>query len=139
MAYAWTYNVKMRYNHVDNGQFSDNSFLQAVTQEIQTISYCGVNSQLHHGKAEKRIRDLQEQTREKLHHTKSRCESAIELALWTYSLRQATHLRNCLLDKEDASHPLERLFRISVYHKSRENHLFGCPFFPFIIYWQEEE
>ena len=53
----------------------------------------------------------------------------MELALWPYALHQATHLRNCLPDKEDASSPLERFSKTSVTPKLKENHAFGCPVF----------
>ena len=80
----------------------------------QTITYCGVNAHFQNGKAKKRIRDLQEKTRKQLQHAKSRWPSAVELSLWPYALRQATHLRNCLPNKEDASLPLERFSKTSV-------------------------
>ena len=70
-------------------------------------------------KVKKRIRDLQEKTRKQLHHAKSRWPSAVELALWPYALSQASHLSNCLPDKEDASYPLEMFFKTSVSPKLR--------------------
>ena len=51
------------------------------------------------------------------------------MALWTYSLRQETYLRNFLPDKEDDSSTLERFSKISVAPKFKRNHLFGCPVF----------
>ena len=124
-AYAQTYKVKIKHYHADNGRFSDNNFLHAVAKESQTINYCGVNAHFQNGKSENCIRDLQKQTRKKLHHEKSRWPSSVELALWTYELRQATHLINCLPYKEDTSSPLERLSNISVELKLRENLSFG--------------
>ena len=88
-----------------------------------------MNAYFQNGKAEKRIRDLQEQTRKQLHHAKARWPSAVDLELWPYALRQETHPRNCLLDKEDASSILERFFKTSVAPKIKENHEFGCPVF----------
>ena len=70
-------------------------------------------------KAEKCIRDLQEQTSKQLHNVKTRWPNAIELTLWPYALRQSTHLINCLPDKEDTSYPLERFSKISVAPKLR--------------------
>ena len=74
---------------------------------------------------EKQIRDIQDQTRKQLHHAKARWPSAVELALFPYALRQATHFTNWLPDKEDASSPLDRFSKTSVAPKLRENHSFG--------------
>ena len=43
-AYTRTYRVRIKQYHADNGRFSDNAFLQAFTQENQTISHCEVNA-----------------------------------------------------------------------------------------------
>ena len=118
-AYARTYKVKIKHYHADNGQFVDNAFLQVVTEESQTMTYCGVNAYFQNGKAENRKRYLQDQTRKQLQHAKSRWPSAVKLALWPYASRQATHLRNCLQDKEDASSLLERFSKISIAPKFR--------------------
>ena len=70
--HARTYKVKIKHYHADNGRFAENAFIQAVTQESQTIICCGLNSCFQNGKAEKHIRDIQEQTRKQIHHAKSR-------------------------------------------------------------------
>ena len=118
-AYTRAYKVKIKHYHTDNGRFTDNAFLQVVTEESQTMTYCGVNAYFQNGKAENRKRYLQDQTRKQLQHAKSRWPSAVKLALWPYAPRQATHLRNCLQDKEDASSLLERFSRISIAPKFR--------------------
>ena len=128
-AFTQTYKIKIRHYHAENGRFSDNALVKEFTQESQTISYCGVNSRFRNGKSEKRIRDIQEKTRERLHNAKARWPSAVEPALWPYALRQENNLRNCLLDKEDSPSPLDRFSKISVSPKIRENHSFGCPLF----------
>ena len=128
-AYARLYRVKVKHYHAENGRFEDNAFQQAVMQDCQTITYCGVNAHFQNGKAEKRIRDLQEKTRKQLHHTEAIWPSAVEMALWPYALRQATHLRNCLPEKGDASFPLERFSKTYVSPQIRENHSFGCLLF----------
>ena len=69
-AYSQTYKFKIRNYHADNGRFADNTLLQEVTQESKTISYCGMKAHFQNGKAEKRIRDIQEKTRKQLHHAK---------------------------------------------------------------------
>ena len=44
--YTRKYKVKVKQYHAENGRFSYTTFLQAVKQENQMISYCGVNSHL---------------------------------------------------------------------------------------------
>ena len=51
-AYVRTYKVKIKHYHIDNGKFEYHAFIQAVTQESQTLSYCGVNAHLQNEKAE---------------------------------------------------------------------------------------
>ena len=62
-AYTRTYRASIKHYHAENGRFAYNTFQQAVTQEIQTISYCVVNAHFQNGKVEKQIRYLQEQKR----------------------------------------------------------------------------
>ena len=42
--YTRTYRTRIKKYNTENRIFADNAFLQAVAQENQTISYCGVNS-----------------------------------------------------------------------------------------------
>ena len=78
-AYSQTYKFKIRNYHADNGRFADNTLLQEVTQESKTISYCGMKAHFQNGKAEKRIRDIQEKKRKQLHHAKESWPSSVEL------------------------------------------------------------
>ena len=76
-SYSRMYRVIIKHYHAYNGRFADNAFQQSLTQEGQTITYCGVNAHFQNGKAETRIRDIQEQKRKQLHHTKLRWPIAI--------------------------------------------------------------
>ena len=55
--------VKILHYHADNGRFVDNAFIADCNAQRQSLSYCGVNAHFQNGIAERRIRDLQEQTR----------------------------------------------------------------------------
>ena len=55
--------VKITHYHADNGRFVDNAFITDCKAQRQGLSYCGVNAHFQNGIAERRIRDLQEQTR----------------------------------------------------------------------------
>ena len=65
-SYSREMGVIIRHYHVDNGRFSDNDFIAYTKKSGQTISYCGVNAHFQNGRAEKRIRDLQESSRTQL-------------------------------------------------------------------------
>ena len=86
------------------------------------ISYCGENAHFQTGKAEKRIKDPQEQTIKQLHHAKVRWPSTVELALCYYALRQVIYTHNFLPEKEDSTSPLESFSYITVTPKLRGNH-----------------
>jgi hypothetical protein len=70
-AFSRNMGVRIQHYHADNGRFADNGFMNAVRQNQQTISLCGVNAHFQNGIAEKSIRDLQEQARTMLLHAKS--------------------------------------------------------------------
>jgi hypothetical protein len=126
-AYARSHGVTIRHYHADNGRFADNEFLKDIAESGQTISFCGAYAHFQNGIAEKRIRDLQEQTRKQLLHAKARWPSAIEINLWPYALRTANDIRNTIPDKDDGSSPLERFCKTDVRPKLRNYHPFGCP------------
>ena len=58
------YKFKVSHLHADNGRFVNMAFQKVVTQEIQMISYCGVNDHFQNEKVVQQISDLQEQTGE---------------------------------------------------------------------------
>ena len=55
--------VRVMYYHASSGRFTDNGFIQDCKIKNQSISYCWVNAVFQNGIAEKKIRELQEQTR----------------------------------------------------------------------------
>ena len=59
--YARNRGVSIRHYHCDNGRFADNAFIKDVDEKGQTISFCAAYAHLQNGRAEKRLRDLQEQ------------------------------------------------------------------------------
>jgi hypothetical protein len=91
--------VRIQHYHADNGRFADNSFMNTVKQQKHTISFCGVNAHFQNGIAEKRIRDLQEQARTMMLHSKSRWPKVVYVHLWPYALRPANQLRQVTPDK----------------------------------------
>ncbi len=126
-AYTRSHGVSIKHYHADNGRFADNAFINLVARSGQTISYCGVNAHFQNGIAEKWIRDLEEQARKQLLHTKSCWPSAIEINLWPYALQTVNDLCNMIPDKEDGSSPLERFCRTNISPRLWHNHTFRCP------------
>ena len=60
--YASLKGVRIQRYHADNGHFADKGFVNHSQDENQTLTYCGVNAHFQNGVAEKKIRDLQENT-----------------------------------------------------------------------------
>jgi hypothetical protein len=55
-----SHNLLVKHYHADNGRFAETVFMADVARQGQTISFCGVNAHFQNGKAERRIRLLQE-------------------------------------------------------------------------------
>jgi hypothetical protein len=66
--FAWEHGITIQHYHANNGRFVDNTWLEGLTQENQSITYCGVNAHHQNGIAEYRIRDLKEQVHTMILH-----------------------------------------------------------------------
>ncbi|CAB9513066.1 Retrotransposon protein [Seminavis robusta] len=86
--YAKTFGVQVRHYHADNGIFDSKAFAEEVHNCGQSITYAAVNAHHMNGKAEKKIRDLQEAARTMLLHAKQRWPTAIDSHLWPFAVRQ---------------------------------------------------
>jgi hypothetical protein len=84
--YAKTYDVKIKHYHADNGIFDSKAFVREVHNCGQGITYCAVNAHHQNGKAEKKIRDLQDAARTMLLHAKQRWPNAVTTHLWPYAI-----------------------------------------------------
>ena len=126
-AYAKQHGVAVKHYHADNGRFAERRFIEAVEQKGQTISFCGANAHHQNGRAEKRIRDLQDKARTMLMHAKARWPRAVSTWLWPYALRTANDIRNTLPLPSTGVAPLEVFAQAEVSPKIRSHHAFGCP------------
>jgi len=79
--------------HSDNGRFMDKDLLEDVKAQRQAIMYCRVHAHHQNGKAEKRIRNLQEKTRLILLHAIHQWPNVITLQLWPYALCVANKIK----------------------------------------------
>ena len=86
--------VTIKHYHADNGRFADNAFISHVAKSGQMLSFCGVNAHWQNARAEKRIRDLQDQARVQLLHARHQWPEAITTALWPYAIRYANDVHN---------------------------------------------
>jgi hypothetical protein len=78
-AFTRSQGVTIKHYHADNGRFVDNAFIKDIREAMpsQSITYCGEDTHLQNGIAEKRIRDLQEPARKQLLHAKARLLAAV--------------------------------------------------------------
>ena len=119
--------VKILHYHADNGRFADNAFINDCKTQSQGLSYCGVNAHFQNGVAERRIRDLQEQTRTSMLYAMSKWKKMILICLWPYAMRHANDVANATPKKGEESSPLEKFSGVKVAPKLRHFHAFGCP------------
>ena len=95
--------VKIVHYHADNGWFADNAFINDCKRQRQGLSYCGVNAHFQNGIAERRIRDLQEQTRTSMIYAMSKWKKMILICLWPYAMRHANDVANATPKKGEES------------------------------------
>ena len=119
--------VKIRHYHADNRRFANNAFIQYCKTQGQSMSYCGVNAHFQNGIAERRIRDLQEQTRTSMLYAMSKWKKMILINLWPYAMRHANDVANATPKKGKDSSPLELFSGVKVAPKLWYFHSFGCP------------
>ena len=119
--------VKILHYHADNGRFADNAFMNNCKTQDKGLSYCGVNAHFQNGIVERRIRDLQEQTRTSMLYAMSKWKKMILICLWPYSMRHANDVANGTPKKGEESSPLEKFSSVKVAPKLRHFHAFGCP------------
>ena len=105
--HAADFNVREKRYHCNNGQFGDNPFIQHCEGMGQGITYCGVNTHLQNGCADKAIRDLHTMARKMIINAKGQWPEAIHLSLWPYALLLAVHVHNNAPNSVDASSRLE--------------------------------
>ena len=121
--------VVIRHYHADNGVFASKDWRASCFLKGQGLSFAGVNAHHQNGKAERRIRELQQTARTMLIHAQRRWPSAITANLWPYTVRMANEMLNATpsLKLKDGRSP-ESVFSASqVSPNPRFWHHFGCP------------
>ena len=119
--------VTVKHYHADNGRFADRGFVNHVTTNRQSITYCGVNAHFQNGMAEKRIRDLQDQTTTMLLHAEAKWPDVISANLWPYALREANESLNATPSKLTGKVANQMFSNSDTPTMLRHYHPFGCP------------
>ena len=119
--------VKILHYHPDNGRFADNALIHDCKTQGQGLSYCGVNAHFQNGIAERRIRDLQEQTRTSMLYAMNKWKRMILICLWPCAMRHANDVTNATPKKGEDSSLLEKFSGVKVVPNLRHFHAFGCP------------
>ena len=126
--FAKSRGVTIKHCHADNGAFADKGFIDDVYKCGQTISFCAVNAHHQNGKAEKRIRDLQEAARTMILHAKQRWPEAITANLWPFATRMANDMSNSApTDDHETASPIERFTQLDIAPVVKHSHAFGSP------------
>ena len=84
----------IRNYHANNGTFATNDWVRDFYTKGQGLTFVRVNAHHQRGKAEMRIRHLQEMARTSMIHANKRWTDAITPNLWPYATRMANESIN---------------------------------------------
>jgi hypothetical protein len=95
----------------------------------QGLTFAGVNAHHQNGKAERRIRELQDMARTMLIHAKHRWPTAITANLWPYALRMANDVLNSTPSSKfpDGRIPISSFSKSNISTNPTHWQPFGCP------------
>jgi hypothetical protein len=126
-SYARSQGITIRHYHADNGRFVESTWADDAKDKGQDMSYAGVGAHHQNGRAEKRIRDLQDLARFSLIHAIKRWPSTIDVRLWPYAIRKAAHALNYTLKLGKDKCPINIMSKAEVSPNPIHEHLIGCP------------
>ena len=119
--------IRVHHYHADNGQFGDKGFVEDCQKQHQGLTYCGVNAHFQNGIAEKKISDLQEQTRMMILHGLRKWSSMLSIHPWRYGLHSANDICNSTPRKGSDISPIVLFSGVTMHPKLKHYHSFGCP------------
>lgn len=119
--HAEMFGVKIIHYHADNGRFAKKVWKEDIERKFQTLTFSGVGAHHQNGRAEKRIRDLQDQARTSLIHANKLWPDAISVELWPYELRHANDCFNM------TPFSTEKFSKTKIRPDFKQIHPFGCP------------
>lgn len=89
--------------------------------------FYGVNAHFQNGRAERKIRDLQDGVRTSLLHAIKKWPSTITINSWLYSFRYANNVNNHIPVKGESRSPIELFSSTIMKLPIRQFYHFGCP------------
>jgi hypothetical protein len=115
--------------HSDNGIFKSNAWQDSCTEKGQGLTFAGVNAHHQNGRAERRIKELQNLARTMLIHANKRWPDAITTNLWPYAVRMANDVLNATPSAKfpDGRIPLSSFSKSRVTINPIHWQPFGCP------------
>ena len=121
--------IKVEHYHADNGIFRGYEWMADCLKKGQGMTFAGVDAHHQNGKAEARIRRLQELTRSMLLHAKRRWPQEISANLWPYALRMANESINATPNMSDKLRrsPDQIFLGTEVTTNPKHWKPFGCP------------
>jgi hypothetical protein len=125
--HAESFGVRIKQYHADNGRFQDIAFKEHCIEQGQRLTYCGVNAHFQNGRAERKIRDLQDGARTSLLHAIKKWPTAITINLWPYALRYVNDVNNHIPRKHEQESPIELFSSTKTSAKLHQFQHFGCP------------
>ena len=114
---AAQHGVQIHSYHADNGVFRANGWINDCHNKNQTLTFAGVNAHHQNGKAERRIRLLQELTRTQMIHLQHKWKVINTSPLWPYAMRMAN---DCLNQSPNMQHK-SKLTAAQIFAKSIVN------------------
>ena len=127
--YTWLCDVTITAYHADNGIFKACEWVDNCHQSQQGLTFAGVGAHHANGKAERRIRELQELARTQLIHANRRWPQAISAHLWPYTLCHANDCINAAPNMQNIKHqsPTQLFTKTMVNINKKHWKPFGCP------------
>ena len=115
--FSQQHGVKIIKYHADNGIFRANKWVNDCSSKNQALTFAAVNAHHQNGRAERRIRLLQELTRAQLIFASSKWKQTDLTALWPYAMRAANSSLNNTphMQKKNGKTPMQ-LFSSSDIH-----------------------
>ena len=127
--YAMARGVTIAAYHADNGIFKAKAWVEACNNQNQPLTFAGVGAHHTNGKAERRIRELQDMARTMLIHANRRWPNAITANLWPYAIRHANDCINASpnMQQPNKMSPLQLFSKTPVNVNRKHWKPFGCP------------
>jgi len=129
--YALQRGVRIEHYHADNGVFKAKGWVDAVERQGQGLTFAAVGAHHQNGKAERRIRELQETARAMLLHSHRRWPKGITANLWPYALQAANDSYNSMpsLSDNEARSPNQLFSKTDTEINPKHHKPFGSPIF----------